>query len=339
MLNAHHIFTQATDFARSRFGKFSIGALVVAMCAFAAMQYRANTYPADWPALAEVARGGANGPNCPDLTGTYVLHASNDTCCGFDQHSTFLADGLDTDPQMRWRTVAISGVAGRGLTLTFERDVPVGNAAPPRSVAVVPYGSRYHCEAGWLVGAPVPVFLYPTPSDLDQRTLRRAGTLPSHFRKDINGALVARADARETLRYAPSKGSAISVPYGSYIAPKWARWKPVKPVAERSLDATPVGAEKNSVVELSVSSVESLARGHLRAGVLPGPLLKNSDVFVFTIYSDTDAGIAETLRAMQADPALTTVTLNSKVKNSVGLVEATITFRLATAGAATATAN
>lgn len=44
---------------------------------------------------------------------------------------------------------------------------------------------------------------------------------------------------------------------------------------------------------------------------------------------ERDAAIAATLRALQADPTVTAVTLNSSVKNSVGLFEATIGFRLA----------
>lgn len=329
MLNLHQIRAAAAEFAATRFGKVVLGVAGIAIVVAAASQYRADTYPTDWPALAAAGRASTSTPNCPDLSGTYALHASKDTCCGFDQHSTFIADDLVADPAVPWRTVSISGATGRGLTLTFEREAGGENAAPSKLVSVLPYGARYRCEAGWVVGQAVPVFLYPTKGDADQSTRRRAGTLPSHFRKDISGALVARADVRETLKFSPSIASALSIPYASYIAPKWARWSPpspptpVAPIHVKRDDTRAMGGDS------AVAAAELIARSHLREGALPGPLVKNGDIYVFTFYGERDAAIAATLRALQADPAVTAVTLNSSVKNSVGLFEATIGFRLA----------
>lgn len=329
MLNLHQIRAAAAEFAATRFGKVVFGAAGILIVAAAASQYRADTYPTDWPALAAVGRDSTSAPNCPDLSGTYALHASKDTCCGFDQHSTFLADDLVADPAMPWRTVSISGTTGRGLTLTFEREAGSENAAPRKLVTVLPYGVRYRCEAGWVVGQAVPVFLYPTKVDADQSTRRRAGTLPTHFRKDISGALVARADVRETLKFSPSIASGVSIPYASYIAPKWARWSPPSPPAP----VAPINVKRDDTRAMdgdsAVAAAELIARSHLREGALPGPLVKNGDIFVFTFYGERDAAIAATLRALQADPTVTAVTLNSSVKNSVGLFEATIGFRLA----------
>ncbi|GEM_PF-3716062 len=329
MLNVYQIRAAAVEFAATRFGRVLLGAAGIAVVAAAASQYRADTYPTDWPALAAVGRDSTGAPKCPDLTGTYALHASKDTCCGFDQHSTFLADDLVADPAMPWRTVSISGATGRGLTLTFEREAGGENAAPRKLVTVLPYGARYRCEAGWVVGQAVPVFLYPTKADADQSTRRRAGTLPSHFRKDISGALVARADVRETLKFSPSIASGLSIPYASYIAPKWARWSPystpspVAPINVKRDDTRAIDGDSG------VAAAELIVRSHLREGALPGPLVKHGDIYVFTFYGERDAAIAATLRALQAEPAVTAVTLNSSVKNSVGLFEATIGFRLA----------
>ena len=329
MLNVHQIQAAAAEFAATRFGKVVLGVAGIAIVVAAASQYRADTYPRDWPALAAAGRDSTSAPNCPDLSGTYALHASKDTCCGFDQHSTFIADDLVADPAIPWRAVSISGATGRGLTLTFEREAGGDSAAPRKLVTVLPYGARYRCEAGWVVGQAVPVFLYPTKADADQSTRRRAGTLPSHFRKDISGALVARADMRETLKFSPSIASGLSIPYASYIAPKWARWSPystpspVAPINVKRDDTRAIDGDS------AVAAAELIARSHLREGALPGPLLKNGDIYVFTFYGERDAAIAATLRALQADPAVTAVTLNSSVKNSVGLFEATIGFRLA----------
>jgi hypothetical protein len=329
VLNLHQIRAAAAEFAATRFGKVLLGVAGIAIVVAAASQYRADTYPTDWPALAAAGRNSTSAPNCPDLSGTYALHASKDTCCGFDQHSTFLADDLVADPAMPWRTVTISGATGRGLTLTFEREAGSENAAPRKLVTVLPYGARYRCEAGWVVGQAVPVFLYPAKADAHQSTRRRAGTLPSHFRKDISGALVARADVRETLKFSPSIASAFSIPYASYIAPKWARWSPSSPPSP----VAPVNVKPDDTRAMdgdsAVAAAESIARSHLREGALPGPLVKNGDIYVFTFYGERDAAIAATLRALQADPTVTAVTLNSSVKNSVGLFEATIGFRLA----------
>ena len=332
MLNVYQIRAAAAEFAATRFGKVLLGVAAIAILAAAASQYRADTYPRDWPALAAAGRDSTSAPNCPDLTGTYALHASKDTCCGFDQHSTFIADDLVADPAMPWRTVSISGTTGRVLTLTFEREAGGESAAPRKLVTVLPYGARYRCEAGWVVGQAVPVFLYPTKADADQSTRRRAGTLPSHFRKDISGALVARADVRETLKFSPSIASALSIPYASYIAPKWARWSPPSPPAPVAPIA-PIDVKRDDTRAIdgdsAVAAAELIARSHLREGALPGPLVKNGDIYVFTFYGERDATIAATLRALQADPTVTAVTLNSSVKNSVGLFEATIGFRLA----------
>lgn len=338
MFNAHQVRSAAAEFVQSRLGKFTLVVVVATILASAAMQYRADTYPSDWPTLATVARGTTSTPECPDLNGTYLLHAPKDTCCGFDQNSTFLTEGVANDAQIPWRTLTISGVTGRGLTLTFERDAVADSAVPRQQASVIPYGSRYRCNAGWVIGEPLPVFLYPTKADVDQNMRRRAGTLPSHFRKDVNGALVARVDARETLKFGPDARSALSIPYFSFISPRWARWSPPSAPSPSTATQQAVNnqrdpAGQNSAVETETSpiSVESLARANLRDGALPGPLVKNGDVYVFTLYADNTAAIASTLRALQGDAALMAVTLNSSVKNSVGMTEATIGFRLTTA--------
>jgi hypothetical protein len=137
---------------------------------------------------------------------------------------------------------------------------------------------------------------------------------------------------RETLKFSPSIASGLSIPYGSYIAPKWARWFPPSPPAPVAPIA-PINVKRDDTRAMdgdsAVAAAESIARSNLRDGALPGPLVKNGNVYVFTFYGERDAAIAATLRALQTDPALTAVTLNSSVKNSVGLFEATIGFRLA----------
>lgn len=325
MISVRQIRYELSEFAQSRGGRRFLAALAIVLVAAAAMQYRANTYPPDWPAIAKPVKANAD-VDCPDVSGTYALHPPKATCCGFDQHSTFLAEGLDQEAQTAWETMTVSGVAGRGLTVTFARKAATENGAPITQDVVMPYGARYSCDGGWLVGTRVPVFLYPTQADAMRR---RAGTLPSHFRKDAKGALVARVDMRETLTFSPSVAPSLTIPYWSYISPQWAHWLPTAPLTAKSLAPATSAATTTAAPETSMTTVEAWVRADLRDGALPGPLVKLGDSYVFTVYADNHAVIAATVQAMRADAALAGVTLNGTVKNSAGLYEATIKFVLA----------
>jgi hypothetical protein len=185
-------------------------------------------YPADWPKLERVA---TQSTQCPDISGHYTIENDADDSA-FGSESTFIGRNLARDVTWPWQSVAISGDTPVSLTLTYSRTRPAlsGVPMPPDTrKATLLHGTHYTCEDGWLVTPKADLSIRTVSQnaihrDVQYRGARHAADTTMHFRRDVNGGLVARVQVRDYRVLSVWAETGAGIPYWSDVRTHWAHW-------------------------------------------------------------------------------------------------------------------
>lgn len=188
----------------------------------------ASRYPADWPKLERVA---TKGRQCPDISGNYVFeNGADDSAFGND--STFIGRNVKSDSKWPWESVAISGDAAVSISLTYSRPRATLSGlpmSPDTTNVTLLHGTHYTCDEGWLVAQKQEMSIRRLNQnvvhrDVEYRGVRRVADTSTHFRRDTNGGLVARADVRDYRVLSIWAETGAGIPYWSDVRTHWAHW-------------------------------------------------------------------------------------------------------------------
>lgn len=208
-------------------GKIAVVAvlMVIAGCGNDSL---ASRYPADWPKLERVA---TKGRQCPDISGNYVFENGTDDSA-FGNDSTFIGRNVKSDSKWPWESVAISGDAAVSISLTYSRPrppLPGLPMSPDTTMATLQHGKHYTCDEGWLIAQKQEMTIRTLSQnaihrDVQYRGVRRVADTSTHFRRDTEGGLVARAKVREYRVLSIWAETGAGIPYWSDVRTYWAHW-------------------------------------------------------------------------------------------------------------------
>jgi hypothetical protein len=192
-------------------------------------------YPADWPPLASKSSAASVNKGCPDLRGTYVFEATAVDGTTFGALSTVLGVGVTQTYGAPLTRFTIAGDAASVLTITYSRArsaLTGSGTAPESQMATAVYGVDYRCDGGWLVGSKRDMVIKTAHhnsihrGEVSYRT-GSAGPQAASFRRDVDGALVAYANVRESRVFSLWAETGAGIPYWFDTRTYWARWTPV----------------------------------------------------------------------------------------------------------------
>ena len=221
----------------------------------------AGRYPPDWPKLERVA---TQSKQCPDISGNYTVENDADDSA-FGSESTFIGRNVAHDAKWPWQSVAISGDATVSLTLTYSRPRPALSGvpmSPDTKKATLLHGTHYTCEDGWLVTPKAELSIRTVSQnavhrDVQYRGARSVADTTMHFRRDVNGGLVARVQVRDYRVLSVWAETGAGIPYWSDTRTHWAHWP-----SARMLSATVMAgkATRAEIAQMSRLERESYER-------------------------------------------------------------------------------